>query len=101
MDNNYNIASVNHQINLYVFSRICMGMIRSGIERGWFKNYKFGYYIFASMTWAIVMYLFEFESHNISRSLKKSMVYLYHNEMKIPSNINELKTWITSSFVPI
>lgn len=92
---------MNHQINLYVFSRICMGLVRSGIERGYIKYYKWGYYIFASIIWAIVMYLFEFEGHNISRSLKRSMVYLYHNEFKTPTNLSEVKEWIMSSYVPI
>mmetsp|Transcript_23182 Transcript_23182/g.20374 ORF Transcript_23182/g.20374 Transcript_23182/m.20374 type:complete len:252 (+) Transcript_23182:129-884(+) len=94
-------TSVNHQINLYVFSRIFMGLIRSGVERGYFDGslWKKWYLLFASITWAIVMYLFEFEEHNISRSLAASMRYLYHNEMKMPNDLNQCWKWITTSSV--
>lgn len=77
-------TSVNHQINLYVFSRIVFGLARSGIERGYWKNYgNKAYTIFAAVIWAIVMYLFEYEEHNIQRSLAASMQFLYHNEETI------------------
>ena len=92
-------TSVNHQINLYVFSRIFMGLIRSGVERGYFngKLWKKWYILFAAITWAIVMYLFEFEEHNLSRSLAASMRYLYHNEMKKPKDLQQLYQWMTTS----
>eukprot|EP00484_Ammonia_sp_Unknown_P025201 CAMPEP_0197051562 /NCGR_PEP_ID=MMETSP1384-20130603/26199_1 /TAXON_ID=29189 /ORGANISM="Ammonia sp." /LENGTH=252 /DNA_ID=CAMNT_0042484147 /DNA_START=35 /DNA_END=793 /DNA_ORIENTATION=+ len=95
-------TAVNHQINLYVFSRIFMGLIRSGVERGYFdgKLWKQWYLLFAAVTWAIVMYLFEFEEHNLSRSLAASMRYLYHNEMKTPSDLRQVWHWMSTSSVP-
>eukprot|EP01084_Bolivina_argentea_P253654 426186_1 len=94
-------SAVNHQINLYVFARIFMGLIRSGVERGYFngKIWKLCYLLFASTIWTIVMCLFEFEEHNISRSLAASMRVLYHNEMKKPNNINQMWKWLTTSSV--
>eukprot|EP01083_Nonionella_stella_P044387 119517_1 len=94
-------TSVNHQINLYVFSRIFMGLIRSGVERKVFdgSKWKIWYLLFAATTWAIVMYLFEFEEHNISRSLAASMRYLYHNEMKAPQNLKHAVEWLTTSSI--
>ena len=86
-------TSVNHQINLYVFSRIVFGLARSGIERGYWKNYgNRAYVIFSAVIWAIVMYLFEFEQHNLQRSLAASMEYLYHNESTI-SNVTLFAIW--------
>ncbi|ETO29998.1 hypothetical protein RFI_07121, partial [Reticulomyxa filosa] len=77
-------TAVNHQINLYVFSRICFSMALSGIERGYWKNYSsYGYKVFAVLIWAIVMYLFEYEEHNVNPSLKESMDYLYHNDKDV------------------
>eukprot|EP00485_Elphidium_margaritaceum_P001032 CAMPEP_0202695004 /NCGR_PEP_ID=MMETSP1385-20130828/8713_1 /ASSEMBLY_ACC=CAM_ASM_000861 /TAXON_ID=933848 /ORGANISM="Elphidium margaritaceum" /LENGTH=251 /DNA_ID=CAMNT_0049350957 /DNA_START=55 /DNA_END=810 /DNA_ORIENTATION=- len=94
-------TAINHQINLYVFSRIFMGLVRSGVERGYFDGtaWKKWYLFFASLTWAIVMYLFEFEEHNLSRSLAASMRYLYHNEMKKPGDVKQIWQWLSTSSV--
>merc|ERR1719474_1325297 len=92
-------TSINHQINLYVFSRIFMGLVRSAVERGYFdgESWKTWYMAFAATTWAIVMYLFEFEEHNLSRSLAASMRYLYHNEMRAPKDLHRIWQWMSSS----
>jgi len=76
-------TAVNHQINLYVLSRISYSMVLSGIERGYWKYNPYGYKIFAILIWAIVMYLFEYEDHNVNPSLKESMDYLYHNDKEL------------------
>jgi len=94
-------TSINHQINLYVFSRIFMGLVRSAVERGYFdgKSWRTWYLAFAATTWAIVMYLFEFEEHNLSKSLAASMRYLYHNEMRKPKDLKQIWQWMSTSSV--
>jgi peroxisomal membrane protein 4 len=78
-------TSVKHQINLYVLSRVIFGLARLGIKRGVWKDYgSKAYYVFAAIIWALVMFLYEYESDTLSRSLKASMDYLYHNEVHMP-----------------
>jgi len=83
---------VNHQINLYVFSRITMGIVRTMVENGYLKNNQYAYRVFAAVSWAVVMWLFEFHGKNLQGSLRKSMLYLYHNE-KLLSESKSIWDW--------
>ena len=68
-----------------------------GIERGWWGNHsKSVYPLFAALTWAFVMYLFEFEKRNISQSMAASMEYLYHNDRDLTLSIPGVYEWITN-----
>ncbi|MES1912714.1 MAG: hypothetical protein MHM6MM_004942 [Cercozoa sp. M6MM] len=84
---------VVRQINLYVFSRVMLGLVHTAVEQRVIPHTRHGNRIFGAAVWALVMYLFEFQQHNIMRSLAASMRYLYHNERRIsqaPSLINWL-----------
>jgi hypothetical protein len=59
-------GSVNTQINLYVMSRVIMNIGHALLERGALPSLEVGgessffnyYRLWASITWALVMYLF-------------------------------------------
>lgn len=70
------------QMNLYVFSRVCMAMVELIQTRtplpAW-CNYR----LFAGLTWAFIMFLFEYHKTHIVASLQSSMQYLYHNDRNL------------------
>ncbi|VEU44913.1 unnamed protein product [Pseudo-nitzschia multistriata] len=84
-------SSVNHQIVLYLASRIMVGLAKRGWELvykepGHFRNDNRGksilqhpqtYPMVAATVWGIVMLLFEESPHVLHRSLKKSMDEIY------------------------
>ncbi|ETV85830.1 hypothetical protein H257_02391 [Aphanomyces astaci] len=76
-------SSVNYQIVLYLFSRVLIGLVKLGSEKGWpiLKKYSFPqvYPVLACATWAVVMWLFEYHRHVLHPSLAKSMDFLYHD----------------------
>jgi len=78
-------TAVNHQINLYVYSRVCDSITRSVIERGYWKcNNVLAYQAFVVLLWAIGMYYFECEAYNLPQSTRESAYYTYHNEKDLP-----------------
>eukprot|EP00127_Corallochytrium_limacisporum_P005716 Clim_evm95s210 gene=Clim_evmTU95s210 len=80
--------NVNNQINMYLFSRIIFGLIRTAKRRGVLATPDGDSHpIFASLVWAIVMWLFEFEPGTLQPSLRASMDYLYHDSEKY-DNLN-------------
>jgi len=93
-------TSVVHQINLYVFARVMMGFIRMIAElakrtathtKPTVKLAPNSYKMFGALTWGLVMYLFEYKEHYISRSMASSMHFLYHNPKPFPENQKMLK----------
>ena len=86
-------SSVNHQIVLYLASRILVGLAKRGWELfyqrpGHFKSksnsnpksilqHPQTYRVLAATVWGIVMLLFEESPHVLHRSLKKSMDEIY------------------------
>lgn len=82
---------INMQINLYLLSRITLGLARLAVERGAVPTPSGDPFpIFAALVWGIVLWLFEHEKHTLQPSLQSSMTYLYHD-----SNVfSSLRTWL-------
>jgi len=71
---------VNQQIVLYVFARVCMGVASAVGRSPWGEKHidkRRAWAVFASLTWASVMGLFEWDASVLQRSMANSMVYLY------------------------
>ncbi|KAJ0165270.1 Peroxisomal membrane protein 4 [Colletotrichum tanaceti] len=82
------ISSVNQQIVVYVFARVVLALARLAVTPG--KGLplvsredlstKISYYawpVFASTSWAMVMYLFRQHPSDLQPSLRSSMTYIY------------------------
>jgi peroxisomal membrane protein 4 len=81
-----NQSSVNQQIVMYVFARVVLGLAKLSVETGIVpdaggkgKMAERTYPVFASLSWACVMWLFRWYPHVIQSSLRNSMQYLYIN----------------------
>lgn len=88
-------SSVNHQIVLYLTSRILVGLAKRGWEHvyqkpGHFQNgnnassvlqHPQTYPLVAATVWGIAMLLFEESPHVLHRSLKKSMDEIYRQHL--------------------
>lgn len=85
--------NINQQIVLYVFSRIVLGsvnalakanadQIRSFSNLNAPRIYAGAWPLFASMCWAVVMYLHEWYPQELQPSLANSMHYLYKQSEK-------------------
>ncbi|KAF8542967.1 Tim17/Tim22/Tim23/Pmp24 family-domain-containing protein, partial [Trichophaea hybrida] len=80
-------GSVNQQIVMYVFARVVLGVAKLSVENGvvedaegrWRRN---AYPVYASLSWAMVMWLFRWHPETVQSSLRNSMVYLYTNAEK-------------------
>ncbi|MGK3738793.1 MAG: hypothetical protein ACI90V_005640 [Bacillariaceae sp.] len=79
-------SSVNHQIILYLTSRIAIGLVKRGWEHIYQKSshsptsifqHPKTYPMMAATVWGIVMLLFEESPHVLHRSLKASMDEIY------------------------
>ena len=91
-----NQSSVNQQIVIYVFARVALGLAKLAVQpRGEGKVVGSGggfdlvsdpklkalvlnnsWPVFASMSWALVMYLFQWHPEVLQPSLRGSMTYL-------------------------
>ncbi|EWC45962.1 hypothetical protein DRE_04755 [Drechslerella stenobrocha 248] len=82
-------SSVNQQICIYVFARVVLGLAKLSTQPGYAKSpvpmaWREGvgnnaWPVFASVSWAFVMYLFRWHPEVIQPSLRSSMTYLYVN----------------------
>jgi hypothetical protein len=89
--------SVSQQIVIYVFARVCLALAKLAVQPknvagtpggtgGWelFGNGEFrrnavrnGWPAFASLSWAMVMYLFRWHPETVQSSLRSSMSYMW------------------------
>lgn len=80
-------SSVNQQIVIYVFARVVLAVAKTmvlkrnegGLGVGWDARAKIqnnAWPIFASLSWASVMYLFRWYPDTLQPSLKSSMQYM-------------------------
>ncbi|KAG8131857.1 putative Peroxisomal membrane protein [Naja naja] len=70
--------NINNQVNMYLLSRILLGLSRLAVEKGYIPQPKQDTSkIFAAVVWGIVLWLFEYHRHTLQPSLQSSMAYLY------------------------
>lgn len=91
---------VNSQINMYILSRITMGLTHTAVQKGYLPHVKSGFAIYGSVIWAIVMWLFFYHRENLQGSLQSSMRYLYEvgcphfrSHPALPPSASCLPTW--------
>ncbi|KAI8485644.1 Peroxisomal membrane protein 4 [Branchiostoma belcheri] len=71
---------INEQINLYLLSRILLGLSRLAVQRGIVPTPKYDTFPwFGAMVWGVVLWLFEYHKDVLQPSLQNSMTYLYHD----------------------
>lgn len=84
------ISSVNQQIVVYVFARVVLALARLAVKPGHGlplvsdpkASATISYYawpVFASVSWASVMYMFRWHAAELQPSLRSSMTYIYAN----------------------
>ena len=82
------IPSVNQQIVIYVFARVALALARLAVKPGIglpvvskeplsSKISHHAWPAFASLSWAMVMYLFRWHPEDLQSSLRGSMNYIY------------------------
>ncbi|CRK11127.1 hypothetical protein BN1723_009262, partial [Verticillium longisporum] len=82
------IPSVNQQIVVYVFARVVLALARLAVkpsvglprvsEPGASASIShYAWPVFASGSWAMVMYLFRWHPEDLQSSLRSSMTYIY------------------------
>ncbi|KAH8433702.1 Tim17/Tim22/Tim23/Pmp24 family protein [Aspergillus melleus] len=82
-------TSVTQQIVIYVFARVLLAMAKLSVEPGMHplsslitpesrsEIQKNAWPVFASLSWAFVMYIFRWYPETLMSSLRSSMVYIY------------------------
>uniref|UniRef100_A0A914WG01 Peroxisomal membrane protein 4 n=1 Tax=Plectus sambesii TaxID=2011161 RepID=A0A914WG01_9BILA len=71
---------VNMQINLYLLSRIMVGLARLAVQKGVLPEPQGAVFPwFAAVVWGVVLWLFEHHQSVLQGSLQASMTYLYHD----------------------
>ena len=77
-------SSVNQQIVIYVFGRVVLALAKLAVQKGqllphdaseWLQARSWS--IFASFSWAAVMWLFRWHPDSLQPSLRSSMKYMY------------------------
>ncbi|KAI9845462.1 MAG: hypothetical protein M1838_001724 [Thelocarpon superellum] len=77
-------SSVNQQIVIYVFARVTLALAKMSVQRGIVpdldgRTTTHAWPVFASLSWALVMYLYRWYPEMLQPSLKSSMKYIYSN----------------------
>ena len=79
-------SSVNYQIVLYLFSRVCVAFAKVAAKNGYEPcaslDFPTVYPYLATGVWACVLWLFEHHPETLHRSLWASMEFLYHDANK-------------------
>ncbi|KAL1879132.1 hypothetical protein VTK73DRAFT_7251 [Phialemonium thermophilum] len=84
------ISSVNQQIVIYVFARVVLALAKLSVKPGHGLPLvsrpdvsaaltRHTWPVFASLSWASVMYLFRWHAAELQPSLRSSMTYIYAN----------------------
>jgi len=86
-------SPVNSQINMYILSRVTLGMVRTAVRHNWVTSFKHAYPLYAAVCWALVMYLYQFQQGTLQKSLVSSMTYLYTDSNSWPTNASDVFDW--------
>lgn len=90
-------SAINSQINMYILSRIVVGMARTMVKHKYIEAPRHTFRIYGGVVWAIVMYLFYFQhtvkSPVLQSSMATSMSYLYYDSEDWPSTSNPIE-WL-------
>ncbi|EKV20010.1 Peroxisomal membrane protein (PmpP24), putative [Penicillium digitatum PHI26] len=82
-------GSISQQIVIYIFARVMLALAKLAVQPKMHplsslitsdsrtKITKNAYPVFASLTWAMVMYIFRWHPETLASSLRSSMVYIY------------------------
>ncbi|EPS31361.1 hypothetical protein PDE_06316 [Penicillium oxalicum 114-2] len=82
-------GSISQQIVIYVFARVMLSLAKLSVQPGMHPLSSLispharasitdnAWPVFASMSWALVMYLFRWYPETLASSLRSSMVYIY------------------------
>ncbi|KAJ5555412.1 Mitochondrial inner membrane translocase subunit Tim17/Tim22/Tim23/peroxisomal protein PMP24 [Penicillium sp. DV-2018c] len=82
-------GSISQQIVIYVFARVMLALAKLAVQPNMHPLSHLitsdartsitnnAYPVFASMTWAMVMYIFRWHPETLASSLRSSMVYMY------------------------
>ena len=74
------VSCILIQINLYLLSRIILGLVKLGVKKGYMPEPKFDVFPwFAALMWGTVLFLFENHQETLQQSLQSSMTYIYHD----------------------
>jgi len=74
------VCTHTQQINLYLLSRITVGLTKVAVKQGYLPTPRFDIFPwFAAVMWGVVLCLFEYEKDTLQPSLQNSMTYLYHD----------------------
>uniref|UniRef100_A0A914RBC7 Bestrophin homolog n=1 Tax=Parascaris equorum TaxID=6256 RepID=A0A914RBC7_PAREQ len=77
------IMGLIQQVNLYLLSRILVGLARLGVEKQIVPRPTGAVFPwFAATVWGCVLWLFEHHQHVLQSSLRSSMIYLYRDSDK-------------------
>jgi peroxisomal membrane protein 4 len=87
-------SRINHQIILYLTSRVLLGLSKRAWERYYNSSHTNSkilqhpraYSLFSAGIWGIVMILFEESPHVLHRSLKQSMDEIYRYQLSSSSS---------------
>ncbi|KAI8620595.1 Tim17/Tim22/Tim23/Pmp24 family-domain-containing protein [Chytriomyces sp. MP71] len=78
--------NINQQINMYLLSRVSIGLAKMAVNKGYVVAPKHSFQIFAAVVWGIVMWQFRHERDVLQGSLQASMQFLY-NDSEVFSNL--------------
>lgn len=77
-------SSVNQQIVIYVFARVVLGLAKMAVQKGAGMSEEVrtqvssnAWPVFASLSWAFVMWIYRWHPDTIQPSLRSSMKYMY------------------------
>jgi peroxisomal membrane protein 4 len=71
---------VNMQINLYLLSRVVVGLARLGVKKQIIPEPKYNVFpLFGAIVWGFALTLFEYHQDTLQPSLQNSMTYLYRD----------------------
>lgn len=74
------LSSPPLQVNLYLLSRIILGLAKMGVKKGIIPEPNFpAFSIFAGLMWGLSLCLFEYQQDTLQLSLQNSMTYIFHD----------------------